>query len=159
MLTPGFSMATAAYTLSGNYDKTLWSFGTGWSSCRGKRPPAWRSHSEIQEGTTDYEGEAQVTVRLDADSSFLISGGGPNGQPEGDIVTTQKEDHDDGCKGQDPTRTRTLNGHWRPGTWGGNIHGKADPNTDVLSGTETRTEKHPEAKTTITHIYNWELYR
>jgi len=105
------------------------------------------------------EGEAQVTVSLEADSSFLISGGGPNGQPTGEMVMTQKEDHDDGCNGQDPTRTRTLNGTWRPGSWSGNIEGKADPNADELSGSRTRVEKHPGAETTITHIYSWELHR
>ncbi len=159
MITPGFSMATAGYTLTGKLTTHLWSFGTGWSSCRGKRPPAWRSHEETQVGTAEYEGEAQVTVRLDADSSFLISGGGPNGQPAGEMVTTQKENHDDGCNGQDPTRSRTLNGKWRPGSWSGNIDGKADPNADVLSGTQTRTENHAGANITTTHIHNWELYR
>ena len=159
MITPGFSMATAAYTMSGRFDSALWTFATGWSSCHGRRPPAWRSHQETKVGQADYESEAQVTVGLEADSSLLIHGGGPTERPVGEMVTTQIGNHDDGCNGQDPTDTRTLKGNYRPAMWPGDIRGKADPNTDVLSGTLTKTEKHAGAKTRTTHIWSWELYR
>ncbi|MBA3444734.1 MAG: hypothetical protein H0T58_07785 [Gemmatimonadales bacterium] len=159
MLTPGFSMATAAYTLTGNLTKSRSSFHTGWASCRGgRRPQTSRGHQETTVAQVDYQDEAEVTVQLEPDSSFLITAGGPNGRAEGEIVTTKKDDRNDGCNGQKPTRTQTYNGTYRPGTWAGHIKGKADPNTDVLRGSETRTKKYPHG-TTITHIHNWELHR
>jgi hypothetical protein len=75
------------------------------------------------------------------------------------MVITQKQDRNNGCDGQEPTRTQTHNGTYRPGTWDGSIQGKTDPNADVLSGSRTKVDKYPESETTITHIYNWELYR
>ncbi len=160
MLTPGFSMATADYTLTARSTKTVRSHHQGWSVCRGgARPQAFRSHERTDIAQADYTDQAQLTVSLETDGSFLINGGGPNRRATGTTQMTEKNDHNDGCHGQEPTRTRSLSGIYRPAMWPGNIEGTADPNTDALVGTLTRVHKHPGANTTVTHIYSWQLHR
>jgi hypothetical protein len=159
-LTPGFSMATAMYTLTARATKVEKSHHTGWASCRGgSHPETSTSHERTESGKADYSETAQVTVRLESDGSFLINGGGPPGQPVGEMKMTEKNDRNNGCNGQEPTRTRSLTGTYRPGAWAANIEGTADPDADTLEGTLIRVEKHPGANTTISHIYNWELHR
>jgi hypothetical protein len=77
MLTPGFSVATALYAVSGGISVLEKNLHTGCGSCRGHVSVITSTGNErTEKGAVSYSTNAQVTVDIDETGLFVIDGGG-----------------------------------------------------------------------------------
>ena len=137
------------------------SYHTGWASCRGgSHPQTSTTNTHEQDGTADYTGTAEVTVRLDDSGEFMITAGAPaDGQATGQIRSTTRMGRDDGCNGARPDRVDSAETPWRAGDLSAHISGTADPDAAELKGTLTKVVKSKDGRHITTHIYEWSLQR
>jgi hypothetical protein len=161
LLSADFSMGTGRMAMRVTTKVRRSSHHTGWASCRGgAHPQTSTTNVHEQDGTADYTGTAEVTVRLDDGGEFLIKAGGPaDGEAIGRIRSTTRMGRNDGCNGVRPERVDTGEGAWRAGDISAHINGAADADAAELKGSLTKVVKSKDGRSITTHVYEWSLRR